>query len=270
MDPRKLFGVALLLITNVATAEGPDVRARLVADGAGVGPGGRIRVGVLFEMEPGWHIYWKNPGDSGLSTTVEWVLPVGVAAGPLRWPVPIRFVQPGELVAYGYEGTVLLASELGMVEELPAGGVEIGASVSWLACKKECVPGSADLRERLPPPVEVDVFEAWQSSLPGEGGPFSSSTVGAINPTSRRGELSIWLEWAEAPPTVEWFPEAGERLKLTDVRVRTRGKLTRIDFSAAVIGAGGGTVDNLRSVVVADDGGRRRGWELTVNLANSS
>jgi hypothetical protein len=81
--------------------------------------------------------------------------------------------------------------------------------------------------------------------------------------------LSTWIEWTETPARIEWFPEAGERLRLTDVVVRTRGSLTRIDFNIADIGVGSGRMESLRSVVVADDGGARRGWALTVPLSES-
>ena len=62
---------------------------------------------LLLSMDPDWHVYWKNPGDSGLPTTVDWDLPPGFTAGPLQWPVPERFESDG-LVTYGYSGKVLL------------------------------------------------------------------------------------------------------------------------------------------------------------------
>jgi DsbC/DsbD-like thiol-disulfide interchange protein len=267
---RFLLAAVPLVIAAVAGAEDSQLRARLVADGDELQPGGTIHVGVLFEMEPGWHIYWKDPGDSGLSTIVEWGLPHGFVAGPLEWPIPIRFVQPGAQAAYGYEGRVLLASEIALPGELSHDEIELEASVSWLACKQECVPGSAELRATLPISAAAGHFETWHSSLPVENGPFSHSTIGAIELESRRGELSIWLQWDEEPGEVEWFPESGERLKLGDIRVRTRGRLTRIDFTAAVIGADAGGVPSLQSVVVADDGARRRGWELATDLMGPS
>jgi thiol:disulfide interchange protein DsbD len=201
---------------------------------------------------------------------VDWGLPDGITAGPLRWPVPIQFVQPGDLAAYGYEGTVLLASELELPRDLSADGLEVSASVSWLACKEKCVLGATELREKLPLPIAAESFEAWRASLPRENGPFSVSTIGSIDPASRQGRLSIWLDWDAAPARVEWFPEADERLKVSDVQVRSRGKLTRIDFNATVVGAGGGIEETMKSVVVAGGDGRRRGWQLTVPLAGSS
>ena len=47
------------------------------------------KVGVLLEVEPGWHVYWMNPGDSGAPTTVSLTLPPGFTAGPVRFPLRV-------------------------------------------------------------------------------------------------------------------------------------------------------------------------------------
>ena len=62
------------------------VKASLVADTASIESGKSFRVGVRLIMDPGWHTYWKNPGDAGLATTVAWKLPKGFSAGKLGWP----------------------------------------------------------------------------------------------------------------------------------------------------------------------------------------
>jgi thiol:disulfide interchange protein DsbD len=85
-----------------------EVRAELVADAPeGVSAGKPLSLGLLIRHAPHWHTYWKNPGDSGLPTTLEWTLPAGVQAGPIEWPTPKR-LPIGPLVNYGYDGTVLL------------------------------------------------------------------------------------------------------------------------------------------------------------------
>jgi hypothetical protein len=106
------LGVTLLLVTAGAGAEGGPatagrhVRASLVAEADAAQPGRSLLVGFRLEMEPGWHTYWRNPGDSGLPTKVRWELPEGFSAGELQWPRPIRFAT-GPLVSYGYEHEVL-------------------------------------------------------------------------------------------------------------------------------------------------------------------
>src|ERR671912_2099998 len=88
---------------TVAAAPVPKdlVKAELLADVASVKPGEEFTLGVLLKIKPKWHIYWKYPGDAGLPTTVKWKLPDASAASPqpeLRFPLPVRFDQPGDVV----------------------------------------------------------------------------------------------------------------------------------------------------------------------------
>jgi thiol:disulfide interchange protein DsbD len=132
-------------VTPVAAEEPQPVRARMVADTGRPIAGGTLQVGVLFEIEEGWHIYWKNPGDAGLATEVRLGLPDGLEAGDPRWPVPRRFTQPGGLIGYGYESSLLLASEIRLAGPPPDEGSPVTAEASWLACKEVCLLGSARL-----------------------------------------------------------------------------------------------------------------------------
>ena len=87
------------------------VEAELVAAKTALVPGEPITVALRLTIEKGWHTYWRNPGDSGLPTTLAWKLPAGIAAGPIEWPAP-RALPVGPLVNYGYEGEVLHLVEL--------------------------------------------------------------------------------------------------------------------------------------------------------------
>jgi len=134
-----------------APAEDHPVAAELIAEHASVQPGGQTRVGVQFEIEEGWHIYAEEPGDAGLPTTIQWTAPRGVLVGPLVWPRPEQFVDPGDIKTSGYSGVVTASSGV----QLPASQFEgeailLGAHVKWLACQEICIPGSADLSLTLP------------------------------------------------------------------------------------------------------------------------
>lgn len=257
-------------------AEPAQVHARIVADSSRLEPGGSLVLGVQLEMAPGWHVYWKNPGDSGLATDVQFVLPEGFAAGPLRWPLPIEFGQPGGLIGYGYEGSVVLASEVSVPDRLPEARLTVMASVSWLACKDVCVLGSTELEARLP--LESSAVEAaesvladWRSTLPQAASngdpPFDVSTTGGLEPGDRVGDLSMWLRWATLPRDVEWFPDPGEHVKVSNPKVQTRGELSRIDVDLTRVGDGDAEADELSSLVVYRDGsGARRGVEIRVPI----
>jgi thiol:disulfide interchange protein DsbD len=68
------------------------VEVQLLADAAAIEPGGTFQLGVLFKMAPDWRVYWKNPGDAGLATSVRFRLPEDFKAGELHWPAPMNHV----------------------------------------------------------------------------------------------------------------------------------------------------------------------------------
>ena len=117
-----------------APAGGRHVQVSLVAETDAVTPGQPLLVGLRLQMEPGWHTYWRNPGDSGLPTKVKWDLPEAFSAGPVQWPRPIRF-HTGPLVSYGYEGEALLPVEVQVPSGLSAPEVRLVPSGSGLKKK---------------------------------------------------------------------------------------------------------------------------------------
>lgn len=128
----------------------PHSDAWLVPEVLSVQPGTPFTVAVRFEMEPGWHNYWRNAGDSGLPTTVEWDLPSGFSAGEIQWPYPERIaVYP--LVDYGYSHEVALLVEISPPADLRAGSmVRLAARVDWLICERICLPAHAQLEAEIP------------------------------------------------------------------------------------------------------------------------
>ena len=140
----------LLLAAATLPAGTRHVQASLLAEADAVQPGRPLVVGIRLEMEPGWHTYWRNPGDSGLATRMTWRLPEGFSAGPLLWPRPERIASP-PLVSYGYHGDVVLPVEIAVPPGLaPGTEVTLGGRVDWLECKESCIPGRAELALRLP------------------------------------------------------------------------------------------------------------------------
>jgi Thiol:disulfide interchange protein len=109
-------------------------------------------VGLRLEHEPHWHTYWLQPG-TGLPTSIEWELPPGWSAGPIRWPAPSRVYDTSRnLAGNGYEGVVFLPVVLTPPRDLaPGAPVTLRAKVEWLMCKDVCKPGSAELGLVLTP-----------------------------------------------------------------------------------------------------------------------
>lgn len=142
------------------------VEARLVAEVESVKPGTQFCVAVWLRMEEGWHTYWKNPGDSGLPTSIEWTLPEGFVADDIQWPFPQLF-KTSEIVSYGYEDEVFLLTDLHAPSVLKSGTiVRLSASVDWLACKEECVPGLSELAIELPVKEQIPEPDArWAENF---------------------------------------------------------------------------------------------------------
>ena len=125
----------------------PRVEVRLLID-ATPAPGRVARVGALFRVDPGWHVYWRNPGESGLPTRVHWSVD-GADVGPLAWPAPEVFRDAElEQSSYGYSGSVLLASDLVRLVP-PSGPRAVRVETDFLVCKDQCIPGKVSLTRDL-------------------------------------------------------------------------------------------------------------------------
>ena len=138
------------LATQARAVSGPHGTIDLIAEPTSLQPARDFWVGLRFQLEKGWHIYWINPGDSGEPPKVQWNLPSGFRANPVQWPTPRR-IEDHSLVDYGYEDEVLLPVEIHSAASLGVGrDIELRASVYWLVCRESCIPGRAALSLALP------------------------------------------------------------------------------------------------------------------------
>ncbi|HXT80761.1 MAG TPA: protein-disulfide reductase DsbD domain-containing protein [Acetobacteraceae bacterium] len=153
--------------------------ATLVSDTDAVAPGHTFRVGLRLQLAPGWHTYWKNPGDAGAPPQLSLTLPDGAKAGPIDWPTPQRIAE-GPVMTYAYTNQVLLP-----VTVTPAAGqagpVTIRAHASWLVCKDICVPEEGSFRLDLAagtpaPSPQATLFAAHDRAVP-RASPWQASVA---------------------------------------------------------------------------------------------
>ena len=167
-----------------AVVQTDQVRAELVAHAPdGVGAGKTVWLGLQIRHQPQWHTYWKNPGDSGLPTMLQWVLPAGVAAGDIAWPTPHR-IAIGNLANYGYDGTVLLPVPLTIDKSFQpsaSGTFDIRLSASWLVCRQECIPQEGNFALSVPA----------QGSTASHGADFDATRAASPQPLTGSAQAAV-------------------------------------------------------------------------------
>lgn len=189
------------------------VEVELVAPVSALRAGHAEWVGLRILHDPHWHTYWRNPGDSGLATTLEWQIPPGFSAGPLHWPIPSRFLI-APLASYGYEDEVVLPVRLQVPEGAAGTRVRLEARATWLMCREVCIPGEAALSLDSPvvsagtdatPSIHAARFKQALAALP-EPARELPVAVGAESLSIRLDGLT--LEPVLSMPRIEFFPYA--------------------------------------------------------------
>lgn len=128
-----------------AAAATDHARVEVLAEHTVVEPGGATWLAVRLSLADGWHTYWKNPGDSGEPTRLDWTLPEGTEVGEIVWPVPER-IPFGPFVNFGYHGEPIHLVRLEIAGDWPVGrSIRVDVRARWLVCEEICIPEEADL-----------------------------------------------------------------------------------------------------------------------------
>ena len=135
-------------VGGVGQPASQHARVEMLARQASLKAGADLHLGIHFILEPGWHVYWINPGDSGQPPSLKWQLPPGFTAGEIQWPRPERMQTSSELTDYGYHDDVLLMVPIHAPQfihnEQPR-GLRFAVEAKWLVCREVCIPEHADL-----------------------------------------------------------------------------------------------------------------------------
>jgi DsbC/DsbD-like thiol-disulfide interchange protein len=261
----QLVSIAILLLAMASPAWADDhAQALLLANVSGIAPGVPFYVGMKFTIDPGWHIYWKNPGDSGLATDVKLNLPEGFSASGLLFPVPNRIEFPGPVVNYGYENEVMLLIRVTPPKQLPGNqSITLAGKASWLVCDKDnCIPGSADLSISLPvmdspSPDKKPLFDRWLAKLP-----ISATDAGAAVSVSHSSSSAIIdIQWKAVPSDIQFIPYPLKSGIISDISIETRKKNTKITFNYRNVAEGEPITGLVTFVPDHDD---RAGFETAV------
>jgi DsbC/DsbD-like thiol-disulfide interchange protein len=163
-----LLGTVLALSATSAQAAAtpiPHGTIELIAENPWIAAGHTVNLGLRFQLEKGWHIYWINPGDSGEPPRVKWQLPAGLAAGAIDWPVPKRLGR-STVVDYGYQDAITLIVPVHVDATIASQTTaQLAAQVSVLVCREMCIPGKAQLSLSLPVKSQQPSTDARTESL---------------------------------------------------------------------------------------------------------
>ncbi len=121
--------------------------ARLITATETTGSASAIEAGLEIRLAPGWHTYWRSPGDAGIPPSIDWAGSDNLAHAEIAWPAPQRWSLQGFETA-GYENHVVLPIALILTQ--PGRPVVLHVAVDYAACANICVPYSAKLELSLP------------------------------------------------------------------------------------------------------------------------
>lgn len=237
------------------------VTAEVVANVDAIVPGEPFLAGVRLKMVPGWHTYWRYPGDAGIPSDIQWQLPADWKAGAVQWPIPLKLTEPGDIQIYGYHDDVLLIQEITPPKNFGDKTVTLRAKVSWLVCEKICIPGDANVEVTLPvsstnKPANAELFGKFQQQLPQSPTPdFSAQWQRDGNDLLLRARSSAFGQ----ARSVDFFPAPAENVAVGHPQIASRTgdsvtfRMTRDSPARA----------SLPGLIVLENGNKRSGWEIS-------
>ena len=158
----------------------------LVSELDALQPGAESWIGLHFKMTDGWHLYWRNPGDSGAPMHITISAPPGVEVGEVVYPAPTRHDEPGGFVDFVYEGEVTLLVPITVSQSMPVGSsVKIEAGVNWLICSDMCLAGRGESSIALPiagsakATASAPLFASARARVPAPMGEASAAGIRA-------------------------------------------------------------------------------------------
>ena len=205
------------LFNNDNEDYGAKTKVSLLVEAAVAKPGTTVHVGLHLKMPDGWHTYWKNFGETGEATKVNWTLPDGVTAGLIQWPVPER-VESFDQFTYAYHHEILLIIPLQLSKDIKPGEYELKGTVTWLECEETCLPGEKELSTKLVVGDEgkmgehADLFAKWRGHW---ADPEVMPKLKAkwAGPADDKGMRSVHLEAPLEGGKIEFLPFGTEGLK---------------------------------------------------------
>jgi thiol:disulfide interchange protein DsbD len=268
------FGLMLAALTEAMaftgatdSIRGEHIQVQLVSRELSLRPGATQTFALRFQPDPHWHVYWKNPGDSGEAPRLQWQKPEGWAVSDFTWPMPTR-IQVGPFYNIGYEGEVILPFSVTVPADVSDGVQSLDVLVKWLVCEEECIPGQHLFSWSMPLNRSgTQELSAWDpvleksAALAPRGKAFAK-----VSEAGDGGSLRIEIEdpgIASNLRLVNFFPDEGSGLKSAPPLLKDRSITLEKTPEPATRAIGG------LAVFEAADG-QKVGYDLDLNAAASS
>jgi len=262
----------LLLFAGIGfSAPAAHTQARLVISFESARPGETVVAGVLLHMDKGWHTYWRNSGQSGLPTTIDWQLPAGVTVGTIQWPTPKK-VPEKELTTYVYEDEAVLLVPLKLASDLAPGDLDLKAKVSWLECEEKCLPADAQVNVRLVVGTETKssqdlaFLESWQKKMPKHGEDISAQAHWELSP---KGDLRpLIIEWTSAGTITDadFYPDSSEKFEVEPMTEKLTASAGKIRLRAQVQRLAGDWPKNVSGLLIEGSGPRQLAYDVKLSI----
>src|SRR3989441_864721 len=260
--------IFFLPLAALSVSAATKTQARLILSAEAARPGETLTAGVLLKMPPGWHTYWRNSGDSGAPTKIDWQLTVGIKAGEIQWPVPEKLTV-ADLTTYVYHDEVLLLVPLTLADNADAGPKELKAQVSWLECERVCVPGKGEVKASLEvgakskPSSEIFLSDAWKKKLPRTDPTISAKAWWEKGSDSRPVILQVAMKDA-----AEFFPYASKAFELEGATEKLPADDGKVRFRKVIKKLEGDWPAQLQGIVLGKkEDGQQPALELNVPIA---
>lgn len=153
------------LLAQDELAHNQAVKVEMVKEDLTIKEGSSFYVALHFELDPKWHIYWKNPGDAGAPISILFDKHPDYTVEEILWPTPHRFELEG-LTGFGYEDEATLLVKLKASDSLKEQDeIPLRAHVQFVACNTECVPYFLLLEKTIKVSKEILGKDAKYSAL---------------------------------------------------------------------------------------------------------
>ena len=263
-------------------ARAAHTQATLVLSDDTAKPGDTVWVGVDLKMDPGWHTYWKNPGEAGMATTIAWQLPPGVTAGDIQWPLPEK-LPPADVTTYGYNDETMLLVPLTIGTNVLPGQITLTANLSWLECQDVCIPVKTTVQTTLnigaetKPSADAATIESWKAKVPQVNNtiPFQAWWESATNNDARSfvlchsqtGEVDKNILYA----SVDFFPDASDQFEVQPATEILSSSSADIELRKTVKKFSGDWPKEISGVIVIEQkDGQRSGIEVRIPVAEQA